>query len=147
MKQNTLRQLKLLKLYYVFILILTIILVLPTHVSPIPSFMPLRFPHYLEMMEPFLGISWPATFEIYHLVILILAIIGSINILGIVFYPNWRLMTRISSLVGFFVTLVMVLFFLFFFMGLNPPTALIYGFYSITLLTVNILTFNAVTRR
>ena len=140
-------QLKLLRLYYLFIFILTIILVLPTHIFPIPTFMPFRFPHYLEMMSPFLGVSWPMTFEIYHIVLLILAIIGSINILGIVYYPKWRMLARVSSFVGIILTLGMILFFLFPFMKVNPPTALIYGFYSVTLLIVNMLTLNVIARR
>ena|SRR3989344_5749407 len=146
MKQKT-SQLKTLKLYYLFIIILTIILVLPTHIFPSPSFMPLRFPHYLEVMKPFLGISWPATFQIYHLVLLILAVIGSLNVLGIVFYPQWRLIAQISSFVGIFFLTLMSLFFLFLFINVNPLTSFIYGFYCIVLLVVDVLTFKAIAKK
>lgn len=147
MKQNPSKQLLLLKLYYLFILILTIILILPTHVFPIPYFMPFRFPHYLEKMEPFLGISWPATFQIYHLTLLILAIIGSLNVLGIVFYPKWKSLAQISSFIGIFFFSLMSLFFFFLFINVNPLTSFIYGFYCIVLLIVDVLTFKALARR
>lgn len=146
MKQKA-SQLKSIKLLCLFIFILTIILVAPTHIFPIPYFMPFRFPHYLEMMKPFLGISWPMTFEIYHLVLLILAIIGSVNVLGIVFYPKYRLLIRTSSLAGLFLTFTMSLFFLFLFIEVNPPTAIIYGLYSLLLLIANLLTLNVAVRR
>ncbi len=105
--------------------------------------MPFRFPHYLEMMKPFLGISWPMTFEIYHLILVILAIIGSINILGIVFYPKWRIFAQISSFFGIFLLILMVLFFFIQFASVNFSTAIIYGFYSVVLLIVDWLTFKA----
>lgn len=147
MKQNPPSQLQLLKLYYLFILILTAILVVPTHIFSPPLFMPFRFPHYLEMMKPFLDISWPLSFEIYHLILLILAIIGAVNVLGIVFYPKWKVLARISSFAGLFLTLSMFLFFLFPFMRTNPPTAIIYGIYSLLLFIVNLLTFITLTKK
>ncbi len=128
---------------YIFIISLTIILVGPPHLFPPPSFMPFRFPHYLEMMRPFLGVSWPATFEIYHYVIYSFIIIVSLNVLGIIFYPKVRKIAIMSSLVGLFLTSSMVLFFFFVFLSVNPPTAMIYGIYSVVLLIVDILTFKA----
>lgn len=148
MKSNLHRQLKLLKLYYLFILILSIILILPTHLLHPLSFMPFRFPHYLEVMGPFLGISWPMSFEIYHYGLYALALIGSLNVLGIIFYPKFRKITLLSSLFGIFFISLMVLFFFFQFIKVNPSTAIIYGFYSVVLLIVNLLTFKAlITRR
>ena len=140
-------ELKALKLYYLFILILTIILVLPTHIFPIPSFMPLRFPHYLEMMKPFLGISWPATFEIYHYVLYALTIIGSLNVLGIIFYPKLRYAVLFSSLIGIFLIIPIILFLFFIFINVNASTAVIYGLYFIVLLIVDLLTFNAIRQK
>ena len=139
-KNNLLEKLK---LFYLFTFILTAILVLPAHLFPPPLFMPLRFPHYLEMMRPFLGISWPITFNIYHLVLLILAIIGSFNILGIVFFPKWRLFAQISSSAGICMTTLMVLFFLFLFTKVNVSTAIIYGIYSLLLFILSLITFFA----
>ena len=128
-------------LLYVFIYVLTVILVAPAHIFPQPYFMPLRFPHYLEMMKPFLGISWPMTFEIYHYVLYILAIIGNINVLGIISYPKFKRITLASSIVGLFLIISMVLFFFFIFLSVNASTALIYGLYCVVLLIANALTF------
>ncbi len=134
------------KLLYLFILILTIILVLPSHIFPIPYFMPFRFPHYLEMMKPFLGVSWPATFEIYHYVLYALAIIGSLNALGILFYPKFKKIVIFSSLIGIFLIIPIILFLFFVFINVNASTAVIYGLYFVVLLTVDILTFKALIR-
>jgi len=128
---------------YVFVVILTAILIAPTHIFPQPYLMPFRFPHYLEMMGPFLGTSWPMTFEIYHYALYTLVIIGSLNVLGILFYPRLKQIALASSLIGLFLISLMVLFFFFIFMNVNAPTAIIYGLYSVVLLVLDILTFKA----
>jgi len=145
MKQKT-RQLKLLKLYYLFTLILTIILVLPTHIFPQPLFMPLRFPHYLERMEPFWRISWPLSFEIYHYALIVIALIFSFNILGLTF-ARWRKIAIFSSAAGIPIFSVMILFFFFPFMEINQPTATIYSIYSLLLFIVNLSTFIVLFKR
>ena len=147
MKQSPHKHLGSLKIFYLFILILTIILVFPAHIFSPPSFMPFRFPHYLEVMDPIWGIFWPMTFQIYHIVLLILAIIESINVLGIVFYPKWIQFAKASSFAGIILTLGMILFFLFPFMKVNPSTAFIYGIYSLLLFVVNLSTFISLTRK
>lgn len=144
MKQKNLEQLKPL---YLFIFILSIVLVLPPHLFPPPFFMPFRFPHYLEMMPTFLGVSWPMTFEIYHYTLYILIIIGSINVLSILFYPKLRKTAIVSSLIGLFLVPLMILFFFLVFLNVNTLTAAIYGLYSIVLLIVDFLTLKALTWR
>lgn len=131
---------------YIFIIVLTAILVLPPHLFPQPLFMPFRFPHYLEMMKPFLGISWPMSFEIYHYALYILTIIGSLNVLGIIFYPRLKKITIPSSFAGIFLFSLMILFFFFKFITVNAPTAIIYGLYSVTLLIVDLLTLKVLIR-
>lgn len=136
-----------LKIFYLFVLILGTIIIAPTHLFPQPYFMYARFPHYLEMMPPFLGASWPMTFEIYHYVIYAFIIIGSLNVLGIVFYPKFKKAALLSSAIGIFFISSLVLFFFFVFLSVNAPTALIYGIFSVTLLIVDILTFKILLRR
>src|SRR3990167_8295821 len=97
-------------LSYLFIFVITIVLVAPAHLFPIPYFMPFRFPHYLEMMKPFLGVSWPMTFEIYHYVLYALVVIGSFNILGVLLYPKLKQIATTSSLIGLFLIIPMILF-------------------------------------
>src|SRR3989344_4198158 len=112
MISEKLRQLKTL---YLFVFALGTIIIAPTHVFSPPAFMYARFPHYLEMMGPFLGVSWPMSFEIYHYVLYALIIVGSFNILGILFYPKFKNIAIISSLIGSFLIIPMILFFFFIF--------------------------------
>lgn len=134
-------------LSYLFIFVVTIVLVAPTHLFPQPYFMPLRFPHYLEMMPTFLGFSWPVTFEIYHYILYIFVIVGSLNILGIFFHPKFKQIAILSSLIGLFLIPLMILFFFFIFISVNASTAIIYGFYSVALLIIDILTFKVFIKR
>ena len=140
------KRLENLKLLYLFIFLINAIFVIPTHLFSPPLFMPFRFPHYLEMMKPFLGISWPVSFEIYHYALYALAIIGSLNVFGILFYPRLKNAAIFSSLIGIFLISLMVLFLFFVFIKVNPPTAIIYGFYAVLLLIVDTLTFKALIR-
>lgn len=135
------------RLSYLFILVLTIALVGPPHIFPQPYFMPLRFPHYLEMMPPFLGFSWPMTFEIYHYVLYTLALIVNLNLLGIILYPKFKHIAMASSLAGLFLILPMILFFFLVFINVNLPTAIIYGLYSVALLIVDWFTFKALIKK
>ncbi len=135
------------KILYLFILALTIALVAPAHFFPPSTFMYARFPHYLEMMPAFLGVSWPMTFGIYHYILYALIAIGSFNILGIIFYPKFKKIALASSLIGLFLMPLMVLFFFFVFINVNASTAIIYGLYSVILLIADWLTFKAFIRR
>ncbi len=145
MKQK-LVQLKLLKLYYLFILILTIILVVPPHLFSPPLFMPLRFPHYLESMTPIVGISWPFSFEIYHWILVALTITVSINVLGVTF-SKARSIAKVSSFLGLFLIIAILLFLLFYFMKVSASTAIIYCIYFIFLLIADLLTFFVLTKK
>lgn len=142
MKQEN-KRMKQLKLFYLFTFILGGLIVAPTHIFQPPTFMYARFPHYLEKMGPFLGVSWPLTFEIYHYVLYMLAIVGSINVAGILFYPKFKKTAIASSLTGIILTAVMSLFLFFPFMKVNISTSITYGSYSVILLMVNLLTFKA----
>ena len=142
-KQNVFRRAK---IFYVFVFVLGAFIILPAHIFPPPTFMYARFPHYLEMMKPFLGISWPLSFEIYHYGLYALAVIGSLNVLGI-FFPKFAKLAFFSSLIGLFLISLMILFFFFIFISVNAPTAVIYGLYLVLLLIVDLLTFNAIRRK
>ncbi len=133
--------------FYFFVFALGILIIAPTHIFPIPTFMYARFPHYLEMMEPFLGVSWPMSFEIYHDILYILAVIGTLNVLGIIFYPKFKRTAVVSSTIGLFLLSLMTIFFFFKFINVNVPTAITYGTYSVVLLIADILTFKALTKR
>ncbi len=139
------RKFERLKILYLFIFILTAIIVIPTHIFPQPYFMPFRFPHYLEAMRPFLGVSWPTSFEIYHYVLYTLVVIGSLNALGTVLYPKLNKAVIVSSLTGAIIIPLMILFFFFQFVKVNVSTAIIFGIYSVMLLTIDILTFKTFT--
>lgn len=138
---------KQLKIFYLLVFVLGAIIIIPTHLSAPPAFMYARFPHYLEMMKPFLGVSWPATFEIYHYVIYTLIALASFNVLGILFYPKLNKITLTSSLIGIFLLSLIILFFFFVFTSVNASTAVIYGLYFVVLLIVDILTFKALIKK
>lgn len=146
MQNKKQKMLNKLKIFYLAIFILGTVIVAPTHLFPPPNFMYARFPHYLEMMPRFLGISWPATFGIYHLVLLLVGVIGLINVLGLVF-SNMQPLAKLSSLAGIFLFSLIVLFFLVKFASVNLPTAIIYGIYSVILLIADLLTFKALVTR
>lgn len=139
-KQEQFKHFKQLKILYLFVFVLGAILILPTHIFPQPYFMYARFPHYLEMMKPFLGVGWPATFEIYHYILYALAIIGSINAIGIIFYSKLKKIAFISSFLGLTLISLIILFLFFVFVNVNFSTAIIYGLYFAVLLIVDFLT-------
>ncbi|MDO8583279.1 MAG: hypothetical protein Q7R51_02015 [bacterium] len=143
MKQN----LEKLKIIYFFVFALSAFIIAPTHLFPQPLFMDFRFPHYLEMMKPFLGISWPMSFEIYHYILYVLVAIESLNVLGIIFYPKLKQIAIASSLAGLLLMSLMILFFFFIFINVNASTAIAYGFYSIILLFVDLLTLKILIKR
>ena len=139
-------KLKQLKLLYLVIFALGTLIIVPTHIFPQPYFMYARFPHYLEMMGPVLGVSWPMSFEIYHYVLYILAVIISLNALGILFYPKFKNIAIFSSMIGIFLISLTILFFFFIFTSVNFSTAVVYGLYSVILLIVDILTFKVLIK-
>lgn len=143
MKKN--KKLEQLKFYYLLVFILGAIVIIPTHLFPPPTFMYARFPHYLEMMSPLLGFSWPETFKIYHYVIYALAITGILNVLGIIFYSKLRKIAILSSGIGIILISLMILFLFLKFTNVNAPTAIVYGLYSVVLLIVDFLTFKTLT--
>jgi len=133
--------------FYLLTLVLGALIIAPTHIFPQPYFMYARFPHYLEMMGPFLGISWPDTFEIYHRVLYVLATIISLNGLGIVFSPKLKKITIFSSILGMIAFSLMILFFFFKFITVNAANAMVLGVYSIILLTMEVLIYKAVRQK
>lgn len=146
MKQKN-KKLEQLKFFYLSAFILGFLIIAPTHIFPPPTFMYARFPRYLEMMRSFLGFSWPATFEIYHYALYALAIIGALNVMGIIFYPMLRRIAAASSLTGVIFTSLIVLFFFLQFINVNVLTAVIYGSYFTVLLIANILTFKILIKK
>ncbi|MDP2637878.1 MAG: hypothetical protein Q8P26_02360 [Candidatus Levybacteria bacterium] len=144
MKQKR-KRMEQIKLFYLFIFIIGALIIVPTHIFQPPTFMYARFPHYLEMMGPFFGVNWPLTFEIYHYVLYLLAIVGSINVAGILFYPKFKKTAIASSLTGVILTAIMSLFLFFPFMKVDIPTSVTYGSYSVILWAVNLLTFRTLT--
>lgn len=136
-----------LKIFYLFVFALGALIIAPTHLFPPPTFMYARFPHYLELMGPFLGISWPMTFEIYHYVLYVLIATVSFNVLGILFYPKLKNPAIFSSTIGIFLFSLMILFFFLKFITVNMLTAIAFGIFSVVLLIVDLLTFKALTRK
>jgi hypothetical protein len=142
-KNKTLEQLK---LFYVLVFALGALIIVPTHIFPQPYFMYARFPHYLEQMKPFLGTSWPMTFEIYHYVLYILGLILSFNALGILIYPKLKKIVLITSFIAVFLFLLITIFFFFKFTTVKFSTAIIFGLYSTVLSLLSLLTHQKVSK-
>ena len=136
-----------LKVIYLLVLALGAAIIAPTHIFPQPYFMYARFPHYLEKMGPFLGITWPESFELYHRILYLLGIIISLNGIWILAFPRLKKVTVFSSLAGMLVFLFMILFFFFKFINVNVPDAVVLGIYSIILLITEVLIFKAVRQK
>jgi uncharacterized membrane protein YkgB len=98
-------------------------------------------------MGPFLGITWPESFELYHRILYLLGIIISLNGIGILAFPRLKKVTVFSSLAGMLVFLFMILFFFFKFINVNVPDAVVLGIYSIILLITEVLIFKAVRQK
>jgi len=136
-----------LKVIYLLVLALGAAIIAPTHIFPQPYFMYARFPHYLEKMGPFLGITWPESFELYHRILYLLGITIGLNGIGILAFPRLKKVTVFSSLAGMLVFLLMILFFFFKFINVNVPDAVVLGIYSIILLITEVLIFKAVRQK
>jgi len=136
-----------LKIIYLLALALGAAIIAPTHIFPQPYFMYARFPHYLEKMGPFLGITWPESFELYHRILYLLGITISLNGIGILSFPKLRKVTIFSSLAGMLIFFLMILFFFFKFINVNISDAVVLGIYSIILLTMEALIFKAVRQK
>jgi hypothetical protein len=131
------------KLFYVLAFTLGAIIIAPTHIFSPPSFMYARFPTYLKTMDPFFGVSWPATFELYHRVLYVLGIVISLNAIGILAYPKFKNITKISSFISIFLFSLIVLFFFIKFISVHAITAIVFGVYSLIWLALGLLTFRA----
>ena len=136
-----------LKVIYLLVLALGAAIIAPTHIFPQPYFMYARFPHYLEKMGPFLGITWPESFELYHRILYLLGITISLNGIGILAFPKLKKVTVFSSLAGMLIFLLMILFFFFKFITVNAPNSIVLGIYSIILLIMEVLIFKAVRQK
>ena len=136
-----------LQILYLLVFFLGALIIAPTHIFPPPSFMYARFPHYLELMGPFFGLSWPDTFDVYHYVLYILGITLSLNALGVVFYPKLKNIATFSSAVGFFLFSLLIIFFFFKFITVNASTSIVFGLYSLALLITSFLTFKVLSKK
>ena len=136
-----------LKVIYLLVLVLGAAIIAPTHIFPQPYFMYARFPHYLEKMGPFLGITWPESFELYHRILYLLGITIGLNGIGILAFPKLKKVTVFSSLAGMLIFLLMILFFFFKFINVNVPDAVVLGLYSIILLVMEMLIFKVITEQ
>lgn len=136
-----------LEIFYLFVIALGALIITPTHIFPQPAFMYARFPYYLKKMGPFLGITWPATFKIYHYMLYLLSIVIILNGIGILFYPKFKKSAILSTAIGIFLFLLTASFFFLKFIYVNIATAITFGFYSVVLLVMELLIFKAFTKR
>jgi len=148
---NTDLYVKLLQGTYVFLFIIFLMnaFTVDILVAP-PALALLRVPSNLRAIGEILNAPWTQGLRIYHIFLLVIAILASLNLLGLSHLDNpiWRTTCKISSFFGFFILWSILIFFAlpFILTGIKfDPTylriSLIYVSITFILLLVDIATF------
>lgn len=97
----------------VFLVFVTIIFLL--HLITSNFLDVLRFPNYFKAIDPFALPTWPSGFHFYHVILALLVGLPLINALGLVFakHPIYRIVSDLSSFLGFLILWPTALFFIF----------------------------------
>lgn len=146
MKNKTM--VKILQALYIIVFIFSISLITAMHIVPAPALAVLRIPTGLREIGQSLGLSWPTSLEIYHILLLLFFTAILLNGIGLfrLHIPRWRSICTVSSFLGMLLTWSVFLFFIFPFTlegnfnTKNLQTFLVYsilafGFFFICLLT------------
>ena len=96
-----------------FVLAVTIIFLLHIFTQNFLDF--LRMPAYVKAIDPWAASDWPGSVHFYHVVLLFFVTLTLINALGLFFYSSrlWRIISDISSFLGFFIIWPASLFFIY----------------------------------
>jgi|SRR3989344_4490563 len=75
----------------------------------------LRLPQFLRTLNPLLGFGWPVSLHVYQAILVFFLLITLTDGLGLLFYRSktWRLISDVSSFLGFLIIWPTALFFLF----------------------------------
>ena len=115
-----------------------------------PALALLRVPSNLRAIGEVLNAPWTQSLRVYHIFLLIVAMLASLNLLGLsrLENPIWRTTCKISSFFGFFILWSILIFFAlpFILTGIKfDPTylriSLVYASITFGLLLVDIATF------
>lgn len=134
---------------FLFVLALVNAFTVDILVAP-PALAILRVPSNLRAIGEILNAPWTQSLRIYHIFLMIIAVLASLNLLGLsrIENPIWRSICKISSFFGFFIFWSIFIFFAlpFILTGIKfDPTYLrisvIYASITFGLLLVDIATF------
>ncbi|MBI2031203.1 MAG: hypothetical protein HYT08_01175 [Candidatus Levybacteria bacterium] len=150
-KNNVGTYVKILQGVYVFLFVLALVnaFTVDILVAP-PALAILRVPSNLRAIGEILNAPWTQSLRIYHIFLMIIAVLASLNLLGLsrIENPIWRSICKISSFFGFFIFWSIFIFFAlpFILTGIKfDPTYLrisvIYASITFGLLLVDIATF------
>ena len=118
-----------------------------------PALALLRVPSNLRAIGEILSAPWAQNLRVYHIFLLIIAVLASLNLIGLsrLDNPIWRTTCKISSFFGLFIFWTIFIFFAlpFILTGIkfDPiylKTSLIYASITLGLLLVDIATFAVV---
>ena len=132
---------------FVFIAVVGIISLLYYYPENLLDF--LRLPLFLREIDLLIGQDWPASLHVYQIVLIFSLILVFIDALGLLFYRSklWRMVSDVSSFLGFLIIWPVALFFIFTLSSFNNislqniHTALIYFFFSFLLFVLDLITW------
>ncbi|MEK7186664.1 MAG: hypothetical protein AAB675_04895 [Patescibacteria group bacterium] len=119
-----------------------------------PAFAILRVPSNIREIGEIINAPWTQNIRLYHLMLLMATVLGSINLLGLSSLHSriWRTALRLSSFFGLFILWSGIMFFLLPFLlegNYNTTymqTSLIYSGVILVLLLVDLATFAVAVR-
>jgi len=109
----------------------------------------LRVPLFLRDINSMLGSSWPVSLHIYQIILIFFLLLTLIDSLGLLFYhsKSWRIISDLSSFLGFLIIWPVALFFVFTLVSSdnldlqNIKTALVYFIFSFSLFILDLVTW------
>ncbi len=147
-------KIKVLELLNVASLFVAFVIIGITHIVPPPLLEALRMPLYLRAVGIMLGIGWPLSLNIYHLVLSLVGLVIILNIISLRFFYSLylRRITKISSVLGLFLLLFSGLFFSFSLTLWNKislsniETSIVYAAISFVMFVLDLKTLRAIRR-
>ena len=114
-----------------------------------PALAILRVPSNIRGIGEAIGAPWTQSLGLYHVLLLITAVVGSLNLLGLSSLHSrfWRKALRFSSFLGLIIFTCGIIFFLLPFLIVDHysstflQTSIIYAFVTLGVLVVDLATF------
>ncbi len=108
-------KIRILQFAHLVIFLAGILVVSALHIKTANFWDFLRLPKLISDLDPLFGFGWPASLHVYQSILTFAIIVALINGSGLIFYSSkiWRLLSDLSSFVGFMFIWPVSLFLLF----------------------------------